>query len=377
VVEKLSYAVAQMGIKVSVFGLEDEAWIESDKGKWRGAPANALQCRGPKALGYAPNMARCLIEWNPDVVHSHGIWMHPSRSVLQWAAVTGKPYTVSLHGMLDPWAVQNARWKKSIAGYLFEKAHLRGASCLHALCDQEEEAIRAFGLGNPISVIPNGVEFPHTQDLAPPPWKDQICTNSRVMLFLGRLHPKKNLEPFLNAWAKVRSKNTAATDWYLAIGGWEEDGYESILHALVNELELGDVVVFLGPLFGEDKDAAFRNASAFVLPSLSEGLPMTVLEAWSYGVPVLMTESCNLSEGFEAGAGQKIRLTYPEMMKDLAGFLSHNDASLAEMGKKGLQLVSEKFQWSSVAHRMAKVYCGLQNKVFSPGRKSVNGPKRI
>jgi glycosyltransferase involved in cell wall biosynthesis len=65
-------------------------------------------------------------------------------------------------------------------------------------------------------------------------------------------------------------------------------------------------VLFLGPAFGETKDALLRRASAFILPSFSEGLPMSVLEAWSYRLPVLMTDHCNLPEGFAADAALRI-----------------------------------------------------------------------
>ena len=64
---------------------------------------------------------------------------------------------------------------------------------------------------------------------------------------------------------------------------------------------------FPGPQFGTAKAAAYRRADAFVLPSLSEGLPMAILEAWAHEKPVLMTDACNLPEGFAARAA--IRLT--------------------------------------------------------------------
>ncbi|TIQ75288.1 MAG: glycosyl transferase family 1, partial [Mesorhizobium sp.] len=114
VVEALSRNLADAGLEVSVFGLEDRLWLDGDREAWSGAPARALPVLGPAALGYAPEMARRIIEWAPDVVHVHGLWMHPSRSVLQWSRSTGRPYMISPHGMLGAAALRYSRSKKRL-----------------------------------------------------------------------------------------------------------------------------------------------------------------------------------------------------------------------------------------------------------------------
>ena len=92
----------------------------------------------------------------------------------------------------------------------------------------------------------------------------------------------------------------------LVIAGWNQGSQEAMLRRLIATLGAADTVCLAGPQFGDDKAASFARADAFVLPSLSEGLPVAVLEAWSYGLPVLMTEACNLPEGFAAGAALRI-----------------------------------------------------------------------
>ena len=92
---------------------------------------------------------------NADILHVHGIWMYPSVVALRWSR-EARPYLVSPHGLLKPRALRNSRWKKRIAALLYENEHLRHAACLHALNAAEAEAFRAYGLKNPICVIPNG-----------------------------------------------------------------------------------------------------------------------------------------------------------------------------------------------------------------------------
>ncbi|RVB80569.1 MULTISPECIES: glycosyltransferase [unclassified Mesorhizobium] len=356
-VEALSFNVERHGMDVHVFGLDDAAWLAGENDSWRGAPFSTFRVFGPRPLGFAPDMVRSLIDWTPDIVHVHGIWMHPSRSVLQWARLTRRPYLISPHGMLDPWAVRNSALKKRLAGILYERAHLNGAAAFHALCEPESDAIRSFGLGNPIHIIPNGIEMPNDGPVLPSPWSGQFPPAAKVMLFLGRLHPKKNLPALLKAW-KVGARKTRG-QWRLVIAGWDQQGHEQELQNLRSHLGLEGEVVFLGPLFAEAKEAAFRNASAFVLPSLSEGLPVTILEALSFGVPVLMTDACNLAEVFAAGAAHRLNLAPDAMSEDLSHFLSLDDIALLSMGRKGQQLASHNYRWTHIAEHFIDVYTNL------------------
>jgi poly(glycerol-phosphate) alpha-glucosyltransferase len=115
-------------------------------------------------------------------------------------------------------------------------------------------------------------------------------------------------------------------------------------------------VVFLGPQFGEDKAACYRNCDAFILPSFSEGLPMVVLEAWAYGKPVLMTPECNLPEGFATGAAIRIETSVDGIAQGLNELFRTPHSALRTLGDNGLRLVREQFAWPKVAAEMKSVY---------------------
>src|SRR5262249_53569207 len=183
---------------------------------------------------------------------------------LCWARATSRPYMISPHGMLDPWAVRNSAWKKQLTLRAYEVRHLRGAACLHALCEAEAMAIRAFGLDNPICIIPNGLDEPEARFEGETGWQGRFPTAARVLLYLGRLHPKKGLVNLLRAWAAFdRRAGSPGGDWHLAVAGWDQLGHEGELRRLAEELALGDSVAFLGPLFGVEKSRCFASASAF------------------------------------------------------------------------------------------------------------------
>ena len=125
---------------------------------------------------------------------------------------------------------------------------------------------------------------------------------------------------------------------------------------MVRDLGLSNSVEFLGPVFGETRDAAYRNADAFVLPSFSEGQPLTVLEAWAHALPVLMTPACNLSDGFAAEAAIRIEPTDESVRTGLEQLMQMDRPALEKMGKAGRELVERDYTWPRIASQMHEVY---------------------
>ncbi len=99
-----------------------------------------------------------------------------------------------------------------------------------------------------------------------------------------------------------------------------------------------------------------RSVDAFILPSFSEGLPMSVLEAWAYELPVVMTPFCNLPEGFDAGAAILIQPDRSSIREGLLSLFEYSDVDLKTMGQKGRSLVASKFTWPTIAADMKSVY---------------------
>lgn len=374
------------GVDTRVLALRDE-FSEEDAKEWEPLSVEVHEVLWPRALGFSPNMAKSLVSDAPDVVHVHGIWQGPSIASLRFCSKTGRPNVISPRGMLDPWAYRNSRWKKQVAGFLFEFRHLKNASCLNALCESEAQSMREFGLRCPIAIVPNGVELPEFE-------RPRLEGNHqrKSLLFLGRIHPKKGLLNALCTWKSLRDEEPGSgglSDWQFIIAGWEQGRHKRELETRCEEIGLAysetsvtsflqdarggtdnaASVLFVGPAFGDQKDRLLRRASAFILPSFSEGLPMAVLEAWGYGLPILMTDQCNLPEGFQAGAAIRIgnrpdsellksQATDepPSIVDGLRSLGEMNDSDRHEMGDKGRRLVEERFTWPQVAAQMKELY---------------------
>lgn len=348
---------ASAEIDVEVVGLQDDE-TASCLADWQTLPMHTCKVIGPTSFGYAPELLNTLRDTRADLVHAHGLWMYSSLANLRFAS-RHRPYLVSPHGMLDPWALRNSRWKKQVALALFERLHLDRAACLHALCTAELDAMRTLGLRNPICVVPSGVVLP-----VPPDHKSRddsvldVQPGQRALLHLGRIHPKKGLSELLEALSLVyRQSSQSSDEWVLRVVGWEGlSGYQRELEDKAASLRLGHRVKFLGPMYGLKKAAALGAADAFVLASRSEGMPIAVLEAWAYGLPVLMTPECNLPEGFDCGAAIPIEADIGSLADGLQALFRMSALERREIGQRGRSLVARSFTWESAGEQMRAVY---------------------
>ena len=366
--------VTGQGIRVDVVGLED-IYTKEDLHKWHPITPQAILPLGPAALGYSPDLLPAL-DPKADLLYAATLWKYPSMAALKWSERTKKPMIVAPHGSLDPWALRNAAWKKRLVSALFKDRQLHKATCLRALCQSEAEAIRSYGLTNPIAIIPNGVlipEMPESRD------EGRGTSAPKKLLFLGRIHPKKGLTNFIRGFKKSLDprRSTLDSSWQLIIAGWDQGGHERELMQLCEELglkseklkveggrraldarpsTLDSEVIFYGPAFGKEKEDLLCSADAFVLPSFSEGLPMSVLEAWAYGLPVIMTPECNLPEGFLADSAIRIETGVESIADGLETLFSIREGDLRAMGLNGRELVQERFTWRTIAAQVKEVY---------------------
>lgn len=372
-VSDLSDCLGSLGVRQSVLALVDEG-EPLDRG-WRCPDVRCFSWTQRAGLKLSAELAEALASLDWDIAHTHALWSHASLSVRRVGGASRRPWVVSPHGMMDDWALRHSYWKKRVARWLYENRHLKGAGCLHALCQAEADSLRGNGFENPIALIPNGVNLPSLAPGAP-----AVDKADKILLFLGRLHPKKGLVEAVQGWNRVRHQHPAAASWKWVIAGWDQGEHEKELQRLADSLEIPWVQVgshgeeedmrfrdvmsgesaaslfFVGPVFGEEKDELLRLADAFILPSHSEGLPMGVLEAWAYRTPVVMTVHCHLDAGFEEGAAIQVDPEPESIAKGLRGLFAMNEEDLRSMGDRGRALVEKVHSWPVVAKEMKAVY---------------------
>lgn len=350
--------IRECGGEAVIFGLADRHALDD---RQRFAPSLVTHARvsGPAQVGYSPELLQQLLAADLDVLHLHGIWMYPSRAGMLWARRTGRPYVISPHGMLDPWITARGKAKKAIARVGYERASWRAASVLHALTAREAADIARESARGDSIVIPNA---------GPPALAAPAAPRRPAFVYLGRIHPKKNIDALVAAWRDA-APSLEAAGASLTIAGWGEDEHVAQLHAALANAPAS--IRFVGPVYGEEKARLLEEARFLVLPSHSEGLPMVILEAWAAAVPAIMTSECNLPEGFAAGAAIECGYTAQALAPLLVQAATMEGEAWLAMARAAQGLATGTFDAGAVAATWADCYRGLvAGRAVAPGTES-------
>jgi len=292
-----------------------------------------------------------------DVIHNHGLWLMPNIRAGGAAASGPTPLVISPRGMLAPAALAFSHWKKRAFWTLLQGPVIRDSACIHVTSEQEYEEIRSFGLANPVAIIPNGIDLP---EMGEPQSAEPAF--ERVVLSLGRIHPKKGLVQLVYAWSKVE---TRYADWRLKIAGPPERGHDNELRALAMSLGLTRISVE-GPIYGEAKTVAYRYADVFALPTLNENFGLTVAEALAAGTPVISTKGAPWSGLEREGCGWWIEHGIEPLATALAHAMTLPREALKAMGDKGREWMAQDFSWDCVGRNMLDVYLWLARDAEPP-----------
>lgn len=280
----------------------------------------------------------------PDIIHDHGIWLRFNHLVASSARVLSIPRVLSTHGTLDTWSIKHKGWKKRVALQLYQRRDLESANCLQVNSIEEAINLRNFGLKQPIALIPNGIDLPKCLAL---PGENEI----KNFLFLGRLHPIKNIDLIIRAFSLLTRQ-----DWKLHIAGPDEGGYRSKLEALVHDLDLSNNIHFHGAVSGEQKEGLFLETDTLLLVSKTENFGIAAAEALSYGIPVIASKHTPWQCLIEHKMGWHLEAKEKVLSDCLEGILEEDASRLQLMGQRARAYAEDHFAWPKLTHQYTKLY---------------------
>jgi glycosyltransferase involved in cell wall biosynthesis len=256
------------------------------------------------------------LTWNPgsfafcanrlssfDIVHIYGTYDLLGPLVASACRRAGIPYVFEPMGMFRP-IVRNVVLK-SVYRQLFGKSVACGAAQLVATSLQEQRELIEEGIAaEKITIRRNGIDLPTLSTTGAFRLQWKIPQDAFLVLFLGRIVPKKSPELLLEAFARWRRSSAAAPPSFLVFAGpFESESYLRRLKADVKRLGLSESVVFTGAVYGDAKWSALADADIFVLPSQNENFGNAAAEAIACGTPVVVTDRCGIAPMVEGRAG--------------------------------------------------------------------------
>lgn len=293
-------------------------------------------------------LASMLATRHVDLMHIHSLWHLSNHWAMRLAWSRGIPLICHPRGMLEPWSLAYRAWKKRLALLLFHRTDMERTRAFIATSTMESESIRRMGLRQPVAIIPNGVDFPALPPDATSPASGH--RGDRVVLFLSRIHPKKGVAVLLQAWAKC-----ARPGWKLVLAGPDEGGHLRVVMREIGNLGIADTVSYVGEVRAERKEATYRSADLFVLPSFGENFGLVIAEALAYGIPVITTRHTPWANLDTVGCGWWIEAGVEPLVAALRHAMALSDDARAEMGKRGQGYVA-RYQWSNTARQTALFY---------------------
>jgi len=301
-----------------------------------------------------------------DIVHIHSVYLHPTFSAAYWCRKRKIPYIMNPLGAIDERSIRpKSHFKKMLYINLIERRNIKNAKTIHAASLYEKEAIRLLGFKTPVAVIPRGLDpAPYAKE----PESDWLrrrypeLKNKKIVLFLGRIHPKKGLDKLMPAFKRVAGK---MKDAYLVIAGPDENKYASEVKKMARKNNIEKNTIFTGMLLGKEKLSAFHSSDIFVLPSYVENFGVAVLEAMACKLPVVISNRVGLFPDVEKyNAGIVVDCDDIEKLDEAILKLLRDDKLRKSMGENGEKLVGDRFSLDKIAGEMHSLYTKTINEAY-------------
>jgi glycosyltransferase involved in cell wall biosynthesis len=315
-----------------------------------------------RAASWNPALPRYL--WarlqNFDVVHIFGLYDLLGARTAAAAQRRKIPYIVEPIGMFVP--IVRSFFLKRLYHRTFGRELLQNAAAIVATAEQEKDELMSGGIAQEKIVLRrNGVAAPAKM---PDPGMFRkslgLPAEARLILFLGRISQKKSPDLLLQAFAQIAAAEANA---HLAFVGPDESGMRGKLQTMAAQFRMGQRVHFTGPLTGELKWAAYRDAEIFVLPSQNENFGNTAAEAVAAGTPVVVTRQCGIAPLLDGAGGVVVEHDAAAVARGLTDLL-RNPLRYQEL-KEGCVTAMQRLDWGQPTREMDALYRKLASPVRS------------
>ena len=348
VVKELCTRMARCGCQVTCYnrsghhvsGAKYDNKVEYDRIRQKFVPT--IERKGLAAVS-SSFFAALYSAWGKyDVVHIHA----EGPAFFAWLPkIFGKKVVVTIHGI--DW--QREKWKSGFGSKFIrqgEKNAVKYADEIIVLSKDAQEYFKDT-YGRETRFIPNGVNRPNVQAAKLITEKFGLMKDSYI-LFLGRLVPEKGIQYLVEAFKNVKS------DKKLVIAGGSSDT-DSFMKELMESAKGDERIIFTGFVQGQMLDELYSNAYIYTLPSDLEGMPLSLLEAMSYGNCCLVSDIPECAEVVEDRALTFKKSNVDDLKEKLQNACDHPE-KVKEYKERAADFICEKYNWDEIVEETIDLY---------------------
>jgi glycosyltransferase involved in cell wall biosynthesis len=297
-------------------------------------------------IGFAGLSAPALQRWlkvaarDVDVVHVHAARDFITLPAASWLERHGIPYVLQTHGMID---VSTNLLARPLDYVMTRRVLSRARTVFHLTERERTDLLRVSKSNLRLKELANGV----------PESGRRTRRNDRgEVLYLARLAPRKR--PLMFVEMALRLHEEFPTVLFSLVG--PNEGEADAVEDLIRSSAATDYIAWEGALAPEETIERMSSASVYVLPSVDEPYPMSVLEAMSVALPVVITDSCGLAPAVERiGCGVVVDASLEALVDALSRLLRDPELA-AGMGASGARATREEFGMAAIATALVAAY---------------------
>jgi len=301
-----------------------------------------------------------------DIIYCRSLWNYPTLISFFCSIIYKKPLIIASTGKLTPWAFSQKSRKKFFFWNLLYKnivkrSYIHYVSNLERSLSEENISIKNNGI-----TINTGTEKTRKENRETSRNLTFSAKNQKTkkILFLGRVHKMKGIDILIKSFSELVKEGL---DVSLIISGPYEGNYYKNLHNLISELGLrfaeiplenfqiqniSRKVIFTGIIDGEDKNWILKNTSVYCQFSRNEGFSNSIIEALSFGKPIVITRGCYF-ENEDNMPFIKIINDYKQGAEEIKKFVDC-DESILEQQQKSILEYSQRYDWDFIAKKAIK-----------------------
>ncbi|TRX39482.1 glycosyltransferase family 4 protein [Flavobacterium restrictum] len=338
--------VHQLATQQRSFGETVSVWGISKDGKYNFETRNfetRLFQKQRNPFAFSKELKSALVaKKGKAVFHLHGGWIPVYYSIAQFLYQHTIAFVFTPHGAYNTIAMKRSFWFKKVYFRFFEKRVLQHTTQIHCIGKSEVTGLNKIFKNKKSILLPYGYENKQKITL-----KD--TTNGTIVFgFIGRLDIyTKGLDTLLKGFQKFHKNHPDSQLWIVG-----DSNEKAALEKQIKTHSLSECVTLYGSKFGKEKEDLLQQMDVFVHPSRNEGLPLSVIEAASFGKPCIVTDATNIGnlvEKYQAG-----KTIYYQCSKQLEAAMNavfkgwQIPLDFLEMQRNSIKMVEENYNWEKL-----------------------------